>query len=149
MQASRPALLAAVIGGILLPAGSRAAPPDVLSLERKIPLGDVRGRIDHLAIDLARHRLFVAELGNGSLGVVDLEHGNLLQRIEGLKEPQGVAYVPATDTVYGASGGDGSLRRFAGADLTPLGTTDLGEDADNVREDRRGGRVIVGYGNGA
>ena len=73
----------------------------------------------------------------------------VLQRIDGLKEPQGVAYVLATDTVYVASGGDGSLRRFAGADLAPLGATILGEDADNVREDRRAGRVIVGYGDGA
>src|SRR6185437_4474373 len=41
-----------------------------LQLEGKIPLGSVRGRIDHMAIDLARRRLFVAELGNDSVGVV-------------------------------------------------------------------------------
>jgi hypothetical protein len=35
-----------------------------LLLEGKIPLGSVAGRIDHMAIDLARRRLFVAELGN-------------------------------------------------------------------------------------
>ena len=109
----------------------------------------MRGRIDHLAIDLARHRLFVAELGNGSLGMVDLEHGAVLQRIGGLAEPQGVAYLPATDTVYLASGGDGSLRRFKGDDLAPLGVTELGDDADNVRVDARNGRVVVGYGDGA
>jgi hypothetical protein len=44
-----------------------------LQLEAKIPLGDVRGRIDHMAIDLARQRLFVAELGNDSVSVVDLK----------------------------------------------------------------------------
>ena len=42
-------------------------------LESKIPLGDVSGRIDHFAIDSARQRLFVAELGNNTLGVVDLD----------------------------------------------------------------------------
>src|SRR5262249_2364976 len=36
------------------------APP--LRLEAKIPLGDVSGRIDHMAVDLKRARLFVAEL---------------------------------------------------------------------------------------
>ena len=41
-----------------------------LQLESKIPLGDVRGRIDHMAVDLKRQRLFVAELGNDSVGVV-------------------------------------------------------------------------------
>ena len=49
-----------------------AGPVQTAMLERKIPLGEIRGRIDHLAIDLDRDRLFVAELGNASLGVVDL-----------------------------------------------------------------------------
>src|ERR1700758_5019324 len=43
-----------------------------LILEAKIPLGQVSGRIDHLGIDVKRRRLLVAELGNNSLGVVDL-----------------------------------------------------------------------------
>jgi DNA-binding beta-propeller fold protein YncE len=120
-----------------------------LTLERTIPLGEVRGRIDHMAVDLARKRLLVAELGNGSLGVVDLERGEVAKRVGGLKEPQGVAYVPGADLVYVASGGDGTLRRYAGADLGPAGVTKLGEDADNVRVDPRGGRVVVGYGDGA
>ena len=125
------------------------APSELLELDTKIPLGEVRGRIDHLAIDLARQRLFVAELGNGSLGIVDLARGAVLKRIGGLAEPQGVAYLPATDTVYLASGGDGSLRRFKGDDLAPLGVTELGDDADNVRVDARNGRIVVGYGDGA
>jgi hypothetical protein len=33
--------------------------------ETKIPLGEIKGRIDHLAIDPKRLRLYVAELGNG------------------------------------------------------------------------------------
>jgi DNA-binding beta-propeller fold protein YncE len=136
---------------VLGSAPARAAPREavMLTFETKIPLGDVRGRIDHLAVDLARRRLFIAELGNGSLGVVDLAQGKLLKRISGLAEPQGVAYLPATDTIYLASGGDGSLRRFKGDDLAPLGVTELGEDADNVRIDARAGRVVVGYGDGA
>ena len=134
---------------LLLGSAAAAAPPDPLTLERTIPLGQVQGRIDHMAVDLARHRLFVAELGNGSLGVVDLEKGEVAKRIGGLKEPQGVAYAPDADLVYVASGGDGTLRRYAGADLGLAGVTKLGDDADNVRVDPRGGRVVVGYGDGA
>ena len=52
-----------------------------LVLEAKIPLGEVSGRIDHLAIDTKRQRLFVAEFGNNSLGVVDLAGGKVLRRI--------------------------------------------------------------------
>src|SRR5262249_24491569 len=61
-----------------------------LELETRIPLGTVKGRIDHLAVDLGRKHLFVAELENNSVGIVDLNNGNLLHRITGLEEPQGV-----------------------------------------------------------
>jgi hypothetical protein len=58
-----------------------------LVLEAKIPLGQVRGRIDHLAVDVARQRLFVAELGNDTVGVVDLAHHVVLRTLTGLHEP--------------------------------------------------------------
>jgi DNA-binding beta-propeller fold protein YncE len=124
-----------------------AEPP--LVLEAKIPLGEVSGRIDHLAIDLKRQRLFVAELGNYSLGVVDLAARKVLQTIAGLSEPQGVGYEPASDTVYVANAGDGSVRLLRGDDLAPIGRIELGDDADNVRLDAPRRRVVIGYGKGA
>lgn len=119
-----------------------------LVLEDKIPLGAVSGRIDHLAFDPKRRRLFVAELGNNSLGVVDLAARKVLRRITGLSEPQGAGYEPTTDSVYVANAGDGSVRVLRGEDLAPLARIDLGADADNVRIDARRNRVLVGYGNG-
>ncbi len=136
-----------LLGGGLGPSAAGGA--QALVLEQKIPLGEVSGRIDHLAIDPSRNRLFVAELGNNSLGVVDLAAGKLLRRIGELDEPQGVAYDPTTDTVYVADGGDGALHRFRGTELTPLDTIELGGDADNVRLEPEAGRVVVGYGDGA
>ncbi len=126
-----------------------AAAPSPLILEGKIALGNVSGRIDHLAIDPARQRLFVAELGNNSVGVVDLKERKLLRRIEGLKEPQGLCYVALTDTLYVANAGDGSVRLFQGVDLSPAGRIDLGDDADNIRVDARANKLYVGYGKGA
>ena len=41
--------------------------PVQLELERTIALPNVSGRIDHLAVDVPHQRLFVAELGNGSV----------------------------------------------------------------------------------
>lgn len=120
-----------------------------LILEAKIPLGEVSGRIDHLAVDVKRRRLFVAELGNNSLCVVDLAAGKVLRTIAGLSEPQGVAYVPFADSVYVANGGDGSVRVLRGDDLAPIGRIELGDDADNVRVDAQRIRVLVGYGKGA
>ncbi len=126
-----------------------AADSSPLVLESKIALGNVSGRIDHLAIDSARNRLFVAELGNDSVGVIDLKERKLLRRITGLKEPQGVGYVASTDTLYVSNAGDGSVRLFQGADLSPAGRIDLGDDADNIRIDARANKLFIGYGKGA
>jgi DNA-binding beta-propeller fold protein YncE len=120
-----------------------------LRIEAKIALGEVRGRIDHMAADIDRQRLFVAELGNNTVGIVDLGQAKVLQVLDGLKEPQGVGYLPSTDTLYVANGGDGSLRLFQGPNYTANGRIDFGNDADNVRVDQSRHRVVVGYGAGA
>ncbi len=133
-------------------AAERVATPDTpaaLIVEGTIPLGDIRGRIDHLAVDVPRQRLYVAELGNDSVGVVDLKIGKTTRTLTGLREPQGIGYVPTTDTVYIANAGDGSVRVFRGLDLAPLGQIALGPDADNVRISQDSTHVFVGYGDGA
>ena len=126
----------------------QALAEEPLVLEAKIPLGDVFGRIDHMAVDVARQRLFVAELGNDSVGIVDLKAGKAIRTLGHLREPQGVGYVAATDTLYVASGLDGSVRLFRGADYAPAASIELGRDADNIRVDAKRGLVFVGYGAG-
>ncbi len=140
--------VSAVLVALAGVASDHAHAQQALALEAKIPLGAVKGRIDHLAIDVARKRLFVAELGNDSVGVVDVAGGKVIHRISGLEEPQGVGYVPSTDTLYIANGGDGSVRLFSGDDYRPGGAIALGSDADNVRVDEAAGEVVVGYGKG-
>jgi sugar lactone lactonase YvrE len=119
-----------------------------LRLETRIPLGKVAGRIDHLAVDLKRNRIFVAELGNNSLGVVDLRKREVVQTLWGLKEPQGVGYDPDQDQIYVADAGDGAVSIFQGSDLSRVGRIDLSEDADNIRVDPKARQVLVGYSNG-
>src|SRR3954468_5041791 len=69
-----PVPLTAWICAVLVPLGpiastaARGEGSPSLRLEAKIPLGHVSGRIDHMAVDLPRQRLFVAELGNGTRG---------------------------------------------------------------------------------
>ncbi|UWU81559.1 hypothetical protein N2603_42775 [Bradyrhizobium huanghuaihaiense] len=142
-------MLASIV--MLVNAVARAQPADTspLQFETKIVLGDVRGRIDHMAIDLKRQRLFVAELGNDSVGIVDLVNRKLSRRIPGLKEPQGVGYEPSTDTLYVANAGDGSVRLFEGNDFRPAGQIELGSDADNIRIDPASNWIFIGYGSGA
>jgi hypothetical protein len=128
---------------------TRAADPEPpLLLEQRIPLAEVSGRIDHMAVDLRRQRLFVAELGNGTIDIIDLTTGKAIHRIEGLREPQGIAYAAKADMLAVASAGDGSVRLFRGENFAPAGTIDLGNDADNVRTDSQTGNLVVGYGSG-
>src|SRR4051812_24105121 len=106
-----------------------------LHLETKISLGAVAGRIDHLAIDLKRRRLFVAELGNDSIGVVDLAANRVQSTMPGLKEPQGIAYEPSTDTVYVANGGGGSVRIFRARGFMVIRRVELRDGAGNILVD--------------
>ena len=125
------------------------APPAEPQLKRTIVLAGVEGRIDHMACDPDSQRLFIAALGNGSLEIVDLRKGERIRSIAGLKEPQGVVFVPATGQVVVACGGDGTLRAYDAATLDAKATSDAGEDADNARLSPDGTRVLVGHGSGA
>ncbi len=142
------AALTAVVALSVRDAVAQPAETAPLQLEAKIPLGNVRGRIDHMAVDLKRQRLFIAELGNDSVGIVDLASQKLLRTISGMKEPQGVGYEPSTDTLYIANAGDGSVQLFEGVDYKAAGQIELGSDADNIRVDAGASRVFIGYGTG-
>src|SRR5262249_15422475 len=137
------ALLGMICSGVAAEAQS------LLTLEAKIPLGEVRGRIDHMAVDLTRRRVYVAELENDSVGIVDFTAGQLLRTITDLKERQGLAYLPSTDPLFVANGRDGSLRFFRGDDYRAIGQIQLAEDADSIRVDLESKQVFVSHGNGA
>lgn len=137
---------ALALGLLTIANSARADPP--LRLEARLALPGVKGRIDHMAVDVARKRLYVAELGNGSLDVVDLAAGGQMRRMDGLAEPQGVGYAAAGDLLAVADAGDGRVRFFHGADLAPAGAVALGSDADDIRIDPRTGNIVVGYGSG-
>lgn len=131
--------------------GFSGAAPTILPLvvAGRISLGEVHGRIDHLAIDLARSRVFVAELGNDSVSVVDLRAQRVIRRLAPLRGPQGVAYLASSDMLVVANGGDGTVRRFHGEGLTAVGVLDRTADADNVRIAPASSDAVIGYGDGA
>lgn len=128
-------------------AWGQASPP--LRLEKTIELPDVQGRIDHMSIDLKGGRLFVAALGNDTLEVIDIKGGKRVKTISGLREPQGILYLPAIDRLYIANAKDGSVRIFDGSSYAQLKTLAYGDDADNLRYDSDRKRIYVGYGSGA
>lgn len=134
---------------VLLSSSSLAQPPATLRLIAAVPMPNVDGRIDHMALDVAGQRLFVAALGNNTLEVIDVRNAKHIRTIAGLHEPQGVAYTPATNRIYVAGRADGSLRVFDGTSFALLKTIAYGKDADNVRYEAQADRVWVGYGEGA
>src|SRR6266850_6319539 len=81
-----------------------------LRLARTIPLANVVGRIDHLAADTDRHRLFVAALGNNTVEVIDLVAGKVVDSVGGFHEPQGVGFLKGAGLIAVASGDDGTCR---------------------------------------
>jgi DNA-binding beta-propeller fold protein YncE len=106
-----------------------------------IPLRGVEGRIDHLAVDAANHRLFVAALGRNTLEVIDLKVQKAVESVTGLHEPQGVAFLKDRGLVAVASGEDGTCRLFDAKTLIAVQTFEFRNDADNVRYDSTGQRL--------
>jgi DNA-binding beta-propeller fold protein YncE len=94
-------------------------------------------------------RLFMSALGNNTVEVLDVDSGKRLKTLTGLAEPQGVYYDPSTNRLFVACAKDGSTKLFDAGTFQLLNTAKFSADADNIRYDARGHRVIVGYGDGA
>lgn len=145
----KPLLLALSVALLASAQAQAQEPAGLLDLEKTIPLENVSGRIDHMAVDVAGQRLFVAALGNDTVEVVDLKAGRRIQSLSGFAEPQGMVYVPEFDRLFVANGSDGTCRILDGHSFKTISTIPLGDDADNVRYDEAAKRVYVGYGSGA
>jgi DNA-binding beta-propeller fold protein YncE len=117
-----------------------------LQLSRTIALSDVQGKFDHLAIDLAGHRLFIAATGNHSVEVIDLATDRVQQSITGLGKPHGLAWVPETGSLYVADGSLGELRVYKGKPLVLAATIKLTDDADDMVYDGANHLLFVGHG---
>ena len=119
--------------------------PQVLSLSSRIPLANVKGRIDHFSVDVKGQRLFVAAVGNHTLEVIDLQSRKQVYTIAGLAEPQGVFYDEAANRLYVACALDGTTKIYDGTTFRLLTTVKFPDDADNIRYDARSKNIIVGY----
>src|SRR6266516_3027679 len=120
-----------------------------LTLVRSIDLPRVEGRIDHLSIDAAGQRLFVAALGNNTVEVLDIKSGSHVKSVPGFHEPQGIAIVADAKLVAVANGQGEGLQLLNADDYRPARMIQLGDDSDNVRYDASAKHVYVGFGSGA
>src|SRR5882762_2499961 len=118
----------------------------LLRLVQTIPLPNVKGRIDHMDVDVKGKRLFVAGLENGSVEIVDLKAGKWVKSIPGFQKTQGIAYVESLNKVFVASGDDGMLRVFRGDTLELLDSIKLDLGPNRVVYDPHTELLYVGYG---
>jgi glutamine cyclotransferase len=121
---------------------------ELLKLEKEIPMPTVKGRIDHMAINLNHKILYVAALGNNTVEAIDLNKGTVIRSIKGIDEPQGIAYIPEQNEIAVASGGNGDCVFFNASTFERVATVHLAGDADNIRYDTIDKKMYVGYGNG-
>lgn len=125
---------------------ARSAPAQSLVLDRIIELPEVRGRLDHLDMDIEGNRLFLAALGAGSLEVIDLGAAKRVARIAPLGEPQGVAYLSRWHRFVVASGGSGRLDAYDAIGSPAVASVADLDDADNLRFDAAANQLFLGYG---
>lgn len=124
-------------------------------LVQTIVIPNVNGRIDHMAVDTRNQRLFVAELQNNSLDVIDLKAVKRIHSINGenvglLNEPQSVVFIPELSRIFVSNGKDGTVDVFDAKSFSLIKKIKLpSDDADNMRYDPNSKSVYVGYGEGS
>ena len=128
--------------------GQESYGDNYLHLSKIISLPGVKGRIDHLDVNLKDQIVYIAALGNNTLEAVDLKIGKVIHSIPGLNEPQGVCYIPQTKEVLVANGGNGDCYFFNTTTFSKTATIHLRSDADDVHYDSAEGKIYVGYGRG-
>src|SRR6267378_8353599 len=138
--------LAALAISLVALANVHAQEKEPLRLIRTIPLSNVKGRIDHMDVDVKGMRLFVTGLENGSVEVLDLRAGKWVRSILGFQKPQGIAYVESLNKVFVASGDDGMLRVLRGDTLGLLDSIKLDLGPNRVAYDPHTELLYVGYG---
>src|SRR5215471_7744485 len=102
----------AVLSGAYAGAEGVTKDKDVLQLVGSIPMEGVEGRIDHMAADPDGRYLFVAALGSNMVEKIDTQRRIVVGNIRGIKEPQGLSYIPNSNSLAVASGGDGNIRIY-------------------------------------
>ena len=119
-----------------------------LRLIQTIPLPGVKGRMDHLGVDVKGKRLFAAALGENqnTVEVIDLKAGKRTFSIPGQKMPQGVFYSAEFNKLFVANGTDGTCKIFSGDDFKPIDSLPLGTNANHVGYDPASKYLYVGIG---
>src|SRR4029077_18367128 len=82
-----------------------------LKLLHTTTLPGFTGDLDHFAVDLTGHRLFVSAEAHNTVEVLDLNTGERLHSITGFGTPHEILFRPDSNTLIDAAGGaDSSVK---------------------------------------
>jgi len=117
-----------------------------LRLVQTIALPGVGGRLDHMAVDLEQKRLFVAAVDNGTIEVLDLNAGKVINTIPGIKEAQDALFLGGNFNKLYVSSLDGTLRIFQGETFRLIQSLKLEPDPNRLLYDPATDHIYFGYG---
>lgn len=128
------------------PRASAAPTTAWLQPVQSIPMPNVQGGFDCLAVDVAGQRLFVCAQDNHSLEVIDLKAGQEVRSVSGFDEPKWPVFRPEQNRLYVATGGDGKVTVLNATSFAVLKTFQFREKANNLRFDPATKELFVGAG---
>jgi hypothetical protein len=132
--------------GLMVLVRAYAEDRPTLRLVQTMALPGVGGRLDHMAVDLEKKRLFVAAVANGTIEVLDLEAGNVIGTIPGIKDAQDALFLGGNFNKLYVSSLDGTLRIFQGETFRLIQALKLEPDPNRLLYDPATDLIYFGYG---
>jgi hypothetical protein len=117
-----------------------------LRLVQTIPLPGVKGRLDHMGVDVEKKRLFVATVDNNTLEIVDLSAGKVIKSLTGFKDTQDALFLGGEFNKLYVSSLDGHVRIFQGETFRLVQDFKIEPDANRLFYDPATHLIYFGYG---
>jgi len=155
-------LLVSVLGLCSLLRVTSAFPAAQLHEIQNIELPPLSGPIDHMAVDVAGAKLFVAAGENHSVEAVDLKAGRVVSRIIGSKQPQRISLIsptaeirrrallsstsgiPEWQELIVTNGEDLHADVYDGLTFLPIKQIEVEQNQGDIQFDARVGRAYIG-----
>jgi hypothetical protein len=133
-----------IVAGFAIQASAQEK--QAVRLVQTIPLPGVKGRLDHMGIDLEKKRLFVAAVDNNTLEVVDLTAGSVIKSLAGFKDTQDALFLAGEFNKLYVSSLDGHIRVFQGETFRLVHDFKIEPDPNRLFYDPATNLIYFGYG---
>lgn len=137
------AVSAVLIAVFILARSGRSDSPLPLKTIADLPLPGNANRLDYQTLDLRRHLLFIAHLGDSDVIVVDTASRRVVDTIKNVSQVHGVLAVPELNTVYASATGTNTVVAIDEASLKIKARTPGGTYPDGIAFDPQNGRLFV------